>query len=243
MTDVPEHTAACCHAAAARGREFMHIGCNGMSGSPQVPPLYWWEGPDGSRVLTMYSPEYGTGLIPPQIGRIKTWLAMLHTGDNHGPPRPEEVKKRAGSGAAKDCRASRCASAGCRISPTPSWRRSPICRSCAATCRTRGSTGRCRTRRARSMARNTRPLIAATEALNTQVRAWGVAVPTRRPRSRRPTSRACFTASTPGAARSAGFSNRFAFGEDFEKERAAGRFARIEGSWDEHTAYISRPRD
>ena len=31
-----------------------------------------------------------------------------------------------------------------------------------------------------------------------------------------------------------------AFGEDFKKERAAGRFQRIEGSWDEHTAYIKQ---
>ena len=34
--------------------------------------------------------------------------------------------------------------------------------------------------------------------------------------------------------------NKLSFGEEFKKERAAGRFDRIEGSWDEHTAYIQK---
>ena len=33
------------------------------------------------------------------------------------------------------------------------------------------------------------------------------------------------------------------FGEEFQKDRAAGRFARIESSWDEHTAYINKARE
>ena len=57
----------------------------------QVPPLFWWEGPDGSRVLTAYSPEYGTPLMPPANWPYKTWLAMIMTGDNQGPPTPQQV--------------------------------------------------------------------------------------------------------------------------------------------------------
>ena len=34
--------------------------------------------------------------------------------------------------------------------------------------------------------------------------------------------------------------NKLSFGEAFQKDRAAGRFNRIEGSWDEHTAYIQK---
>ena len=34
--------------------------------------------------------------------------------------------------------------------------------------------------------------------------------------------------------------NKLSFGEAFQKDRAAGRFDRIEGSWDEHTAYIRK---
>jgi hypothetical protein len=37
------------------GVEFFHIGCNEGVASPDLPRLFWWEGPDGSRVLTMYS--------------------------------------------------------------------------------------------------------------------------------------------------------------------------------------------
>ena len=75
------------------GVDFMMIGCNGASGPLRVPPLFWWEGPDGSRVLMRYSPNYGTQLEPDPGWPYRTWLAVLHTGDNHGPPQPEEVKR------------------------------------------------------------------------------------------------------------------------------------------------------
>jgi hypothetical protein len=40
----------------------------------------------------MYTAEdYGTGLIPPRNWPHKTWLALIHTGDNHGPPTANEV--------------------------------------------------------------------------------------------------------------------------------------------------------
>ena len=61
MTDVPSHTWVLPTVLKRAGVDFMHIGCNGGSGSPELPSLFWWEGPDGSRVLTMYSPGYGTG--------------------------------------------------------------------------------------------------------------------------------------------------------------------------------------
>jgi len=43
MTDVPEHAAMMATLLQHAGVTFMHIGCNAMSGAPQVPPLYWWE--------------------------------------------------------------------------------------------------------------------------------------------------------------------------------------------------------
>ena len=93
MTDVPEHTWMMATLLKHAGIDFMMIGCNGASAPLKVPWLYWWQGPDGSRVLTFYSPEYGTQLAPPKDWPYRTWLACLHTGDNHGPPRPDEVKK------------------------------------------------------------------------------------------------------------------------------------------------------
>ena len=82
----------------------MHIGCNGGSATVEVPPLFWWEGPDGSRVLTMYSGDYGTGLKPPGDWPYKTWLALIHTGDNHGPPTADEVKRLLQAGGPRSAR-------------------------------------------------------------------------------------------------------------------------------------------
>jgi len=92
MTDVPSHCWIMPTLLKNAGVEFLHLGCNPASSSPHLPPLFWWEGPDGSRVLTMYSGgNYGTGLIAPNNWPYRTWLALIHTGDNHGPPGPEEV--------------------------------------------------------------------------------------------------------------------------------------------------------
>jgi hypothetical protein len=94
MTDVPSHCWVVPTLLKHAGVEFLHLGCNAASSSPQLPPLFWWEGPDSSRVLTMYSGgDYGTGLIPPADWPYRTWLALIHTSDNHGPPKPEEVQQ------------------------------------------------------------------------------------------------------------------------------------------------------
>ncbi len=93
MTDVPSHAWALPTILARAGVTFLHLGCNGASTPPDVPILFWWEGPDGSRVLTMQSPGYGTDLKPPAGWPHAVWLALIHTGDNHGPPTPEEVQK------------------------------------------------------------------------------------------------------------------------------------------------------
>ena len=62
MTDVPCHTWIVPTVLRRAGVDFLHLGCNSASGSPEVPGLFWWEGPDGSRLLTMYTAEgYGTG--------------------------------------------------------------------------------------------------------------------------------------------------------------------------------------
>ena len=37
--------------------------------------------------------------------------------------------------------------------------------------------------------------------------------------------------------------NMLSFGEAFQKDRAAGRFDRLEASWEEHTAYIKKAHE
>jgi hypothetical protein len=91
MTDVPCHTWILPTLLKHAGISFLHIGCNDASHAVQVPPLFWWEGPDGSRVLTEYSGHYGTSLFPPDNWPYRTWLAVIMTGDNEGPPSPSQV--------------------------------------------------------------------------------------------------------------------------------------------------------
>ncbi len=111
LTDEPSHTGALVTVLANADVKFLHIGCNWPSGFVKTPGLFWWEGPDGSRILTLYSPIYGTsyGLYPkawvgpndPMVGvnllpaedwPYKVWPAILVTGDNSGPPSGERIK-------------------------------------------------------------------------------------------------------------------------------------------------------
>jgi hypothetical protein len=130
------------------GVKFMHMGCNWPSGYVHdLPSIFWWEGPDGSRVLTMYSSIYGTStafwpwggktdpnigqnLLPPPNWLYKTWVAIIVTG--------LPVVK----GEMPDTWIH-----GCMSDP-----------------------GGMR------LARNTGPLLPVVEALNTQLRLWGVSV-------------------------------------------------------------------
>lgn len=109
-SDVPSQSRALATGLAHGGIGFMHIGCNWPSGYVHdLPPLFWWEGPDGSRVLTMYSTIYGTttalwpwggegdpyighNLLPPADWPYKIWPAIVVTSDNSGPPTLEEVR-------------------------------------------------------------------------------------------------------------------------------------------------------
>ncbi|MDR1925814.1 MAG: hypothetical protein LBQ66_15720 [Planctomycetaceae bacterium] len=93
MTDVPCHSWFLPTLLAHSGITFMHEGTNSGCYDPEVPMLYFREGPDGSRVLTMHVNGYGTGIDPPKNWRYQTWLGLIHTGDNHGPPRADEVEK------------------------------------------------------------------------------------------------------------------------------------------------------
>ncbi len=93
MTDVPCHSWIMPTLLAHAGIEFLHVGTNSGSSDPRLPLLHFREGPDGSRVLTMHVNGYGTGYLPPEDWPYKTWLGLIHTGDNHGPPRPEEVRR------------------------------------------------------------------------------------------------------------------------------------------------------
>ncbi|WP_276504717.1 glycoside hydrolase family 38 C-terminal domain-containing protein [Terrimonas pollutisoli] len=92
FTDVPEHSWIIPTLLKNSGVDILHIGCNSGSSSPDVPTLFWWQGPDGSKLLTFYWAQYyGSGILPPKDWPHKTWLAMIHTHENTGAPDPKEV--------------------------------------------------------------------------------------------------------------------------------------------------------
>ncbi len=92
LTDVPSHSRVLPTLLKNAGIDFLHLGCNPGSISPDVPELFWWQGPDGSKLLTLYWSEYyGSDIIPPKNWPHKTWLAMIHTHENSGAPSPDEV--------------------------------------------------------------------------------------------------------------------------------------------------------
>lgn len=94
LSDVPSHSWILPTLLTHSGVSFLHIGSNPAPQNPDVPVLFWWEGPDGSKLMTMYSKKnYGTSLLPPKDWPYETWLAIMQNGNNEGPPTPETIDK------------------------------------------------------------------------------------------------------------------------------------------------------
>jgi alpha-mannosidase len=248
MTDVPCHSWILPTLLKHAGVEFLHLGCNSASSSPEVPPLFWWQGPDGSRLLTMYSAGgYGTGLVPPTDWPYRTWLALQHTGDNHGPPTPAEVQKllaeatqklpgvkvRIGrlSDFADAILAEKADIPVIRGDMPDTWIHGPMCDPAGA-----------------KIARRVRPALGSAESLNTLLGIWGMtAPPAGSILAAAHENSLLYGEHTWGGALSwvtkYGKDLKWSYGDAWKAERAAGRFARLEASWAEHTAYIEKARD
>lgn len=98
MTDVPAHSWFLPTLLHHAGIKFLQIGRNYSNRGPILPELFWWQGPDGSRILCNYTTEYGSNIAPPEDWPSKNYLAISMTHDNEGPPSPElveQVKKEA----------------------------------------------------------------------------------------------------------------------------------------------------
>ncbi len=98
MTDVPSHSWIWPTMLKNAGFDFMHIGVNPCNERPDLPLLYYWQGPDGSKLLTMHTQGYGSdtefghGLYPPKDWPYKTWLALIVVTDNAGPPSNKDLE-------------------------------------------------------------------------------------------------------------------------------------------------------
>jgi hypothetical protein len=93
MSDVPGHSWIIPTLFTHAGIKFYHIGGPVVNIEQSLPPFFWWEGPDGSRLLTLYNNGYGSDPLPPPNWPYKTWIYINMTGDNQGPPDPQTVAK------------------------------------------------------------------------------------------------------------------------------------------------------
>lgn len=89
MTDVPGHTRGIVPLLAAAGVELLHIGVNGASTPPDVPPVFVWRDASGAEVMVMYQRGGYGGALP--VAGVSSVLAFAHTNDNMGPQRADEV--------------------------------------------------------------------------------------------------------------------------------------------------------
>lgn len=243
MTDVPSHAWLMPTLLRNAGVDFLHLGCNAASSSPKVPLLFWWEGPDGSRLLTMYTAEsYGTGLKAPESWPYQTWLALIHTGDNHGPPTPAEVKNLLADAAtqlpgvkvrigrlsdfADAILAEKANIPVVRADMPDTWIHGPMCNPQGA-----------------ALARHIRPGMVSAEALGTLLGAWGAPVANDRDTLPRAFEQSLlYGEHTWGGAlywvTGYGADTKWGYGDIWRTERAAGRFQKLEAAWAEHTSYI-----
>jgi len=91
-TDVPGHSWILPTVLTHAGVEFFQMGGPLVNKTFRLPRLFWWEGPDGSRLLTLYHNDYGTERMPPTGWPSSAWLFLHMTTDNEGPPPPNVVE-------------------------------------------------------------------------------------------------------------------------------------------------------
>ncbi len=242
MTDVPCHTWLLPTLLRRAGVDFLHLGCNSASGSPDIPALFWWEGPDGSRLLTMYTAEgYGTELVPPKDWKHKTWLALIHTGDNHGPPTPQETEALL-QRAKKELpgvkiRMGRLSDFGDAILAEEKQKPTlPVIRKDMPDTWIHGLMSM---PQEASIARNVRPQMQALESLNTLLGCWGVKVA-----AAAPALATAYEGSFLYSEHTWGASSRFysprLYGEKWKEAYAAGKYKYADESFREHGDYIRK---
>ena len=252
QTDVPSHPGALATLLAHSDIHFLHIGCNHPSAHVQNPELFWWEGPDKSRILTFYSPIYGTNtnrfyhssdwtgpermigknLLPPANWPYQVWPAIIVTLDNVGPPSADQVK------ALLDEVKQQIPGVKIRMGTMDDFYSAlmkekpelPIVKSENPDTWIHGimsDPGGIR------MSREVQPLLASTETLYTQLKCWGIQLPD-------------FTAKITNAYENVllygehtwgGAPNIGKFGPSF-KEIPPSEYAELEASWEDKTNYI-----
>jgi len=252
MTDVPSQASLLATGLAQGGIKFMHIGCNWPSSDVKYPPLFWWQGPDGSKVLTLYSPIYGTtigltypsdwsdkndlrvghNLIPPANWPYAVWPAIFVTPDNSGPPCAEAVKALFDEAARKmprvKIRVGLLEDFADAILPT-----NPKLPTIKAEAPDTWIHGDMSDPGGMKISRDINPYIPALEGLNTQLKNWNIPVPDiTKDISKAYENVLLYSEHTWGGSKSVN-----SYGEAFKK-LSPESYKDLEGSWEDKTDYI-----
>lgn len=245
MTDVPSHSWVMPTLLANAGVKFLQLGCNGTSAFMRVSPLFWWEGPDGSRVLCNYTPVYGSGLKAPRGWPSKNYLAMEMTGDNHGPPTPADVER------LRQQAAARLPGVQVHFGTLDDFARAvleenpelPVVRADMPDTWIHGWMSMPLEAKA---ARNFRPLEPALDTLDTQLRGWGAAPPPLAPALAEAYEQSgLFSEHTFGPFGPNGGSwnsgtPRYLYGDEWKAAYARGAYQKYEAAFDDKRAFAHR---
>lgn len=88
FTDVPGHTRSIISPMSQHGIKYLHIGVNGGSAVPEVPPLFVWRNAVGHDLIVEYCGDYGLESHHPDLDVAQIFH---HSGDNSGPPNEEQI--------------------------------------------------------------------------------------------------------------------------------------------------------
>lgn len=239
LTDVPSHSWILPTLLTQAGVKILHIGCNPGSKSPDVPALFWWEGPDGSRLLTFnWAEYYGSGVLPPANWPYKTWLAMIHTHENTGAPAPADV-----AAVLKEAH-EKLPNAKIRIGQLEDFYDAlmrehpelPVIRGDMPDTWIHGYMSMPKeVKKNKALQRS----IYVEEALNTQLKQWGLEAEPVIPYVDKAVEQTLlFDEHSFGLAMSHGHQASWKYGDDFWQERAEGKYDFIETSWYEKGDHI-----
>jgi len=256
VTDVPSHTGELATVLANGGVKFLHIGCNWPSAYIKLPGLFWWQGPDGSRILTMYSPLYGSSegllfhkdwsadfpfigenLVPAKEWTYKTWPAIIVTPDNSGPPNKEQVK------ALFDEIAQKMPGVKVRMGTMDDFvdailKENPKLPVVKGEMPDTWIQGIMCDPEGRRLSRESHPLLASAEVMNTQLKIWGINAPS----YAKTIALAYEKLALYGEHTWGGAGSVDQYGEAFKKVPPA-KYADLEGSWEDKTDYIRTAAD
>jgi alpha-mannosidase len=246
MTDVPGHSWIMPTLLRHAGVKFLQIGDNYAAKPIRVPPLFWWEGPDGSRILCGYTCDYGSTLAPPRNWPAKNYLAAIVTHDNSGLPKPaavatirQLVEKGANGiryhfGTLDDF-----ASAVTKENPDL-----PVVRGDMLDTWIHGIMSM---PVETAIARDIRPLEPALDALDTQLRLWGVNTPSVAAKLAEAYDQSGLYGEhtwgawgTKGSTWDSGYPQKNYFGDEWKQIRSTGAFKKFEATFDDHRDYIRR---